>query len=201
MFKLFKVYQLNVARKSRQGAAPRKRRSKANNVNIKWIWLLSGILAGVLIASSIFMKFSPTNKAIRQPIAQQKKTSNKTKQHVTKKEDKFDFYTMLAKDGSQTNKAHLDLTTKDTHKVNSYKYYVQAGSFKKNSEADELKAKLTLEGFEAKIESTSKQGAMWHRVIIGPFASIDKALNQKTSLSKHNVKEALILKRDEQLIN
>jgi Cell division protein len=55
-------------------------------------------------------------------------------------------------------------------------YVVQIGSFKKNTDADAVKAKLTLNGFNAKIEPIKLlDGEVRHKVILGPFKTEKQA--------------------------
>jgi cell division protein FtsN len=89
-------------------------------------------------------------------------------------EDKLDFYTILptvestvtAKEIAQTNKTANIQTKKES-------YFLQAGSFRTEADADNLKAKLALHGFEAIVQTAiiPEQGA-WHRVRVGPLKSI-----------------------------
>lgn len=49
-------------------------------------------------------------------------------------------------------------------------YYVQAGSFQNEGDAEKLKAKLAFSGFEASIQTVSiPEKGEWHRVRLGPY--------------------------------
>lgn len=48
---------------------------------------------------------------------------------------------------------------------------LQAGSFKAPQDADRLRASLLLLGFEVETRSVTLDGNLWHRVVVGPFAS------------------------------
>ena len=51
-------------------------------------------------------------------------------------------------------------------------YYLQAGSFQNADEAEKLKAKLALSGFEATLQTVSiPDKGVWHRVRLGPYNS------------------------------
>ncbi|OIR10472.1 cell division protein FtsN [mine drainage metagenome] len=49
-------------------------------------------------------------------------------------------------------------------------YYVQAGSFQNEGDAEKLKAKLAFSGFEASIQKVAiPEKGEWHRVRLGPY--------------------------------
>jgi cell division protein FtsN len=51
-------------------------------------------------------------------------------------------------------------------------YFLQAGSFQKVEEAEKLKAKLALSGYEATLQTvTIPDKGVWHRVRLGPYNS------------------------------
>jgi cell division protein FtsN len=53
-------------------------------------------------------------------------------------------------------------------------YYVQAGSFQNVGDAEKLKARLALSGFEASLQTVAiPEKGTWHRVRLGPFSSND----------------------------
>lgn len=56
--------------------------------------------------------------------------------------------------------------------VSKEMYYVQAGSFQNEGDAEKLKAKLAFSGFEAHIQAvTIPDKGEWHRVRLGPYNS------------------------------
>ncbi len=71
--------------------------------------------------------------------------------------------------------------------------WLQAGAFKEEGDADNLKAKLALLGIESKIlTSDIPDKGIWHRVRIGPFnsaADIDKVRGQ---LKNNGIDSALV---------
>lgn len=75
-------------------------------------------------------------------------------------------------------------------------YILQAGIFQELTLADELKAKLTLQGFNTRIQKVQTQeGQTWFRVTLGPFASESNALQQKKRLENQKIHGILILQR------
>ncbi len=74
-------------------------------------------------------------------------------------------------------------------------YIIQAGSFHRLQQAEELKAQLAFSGFEASIQ-TFKMGAKdtRYRVLIGPFASKDQAYSQQHQLEQLQPLHSVVLK-------
>nr|WP_256473844.1 SPOR domain-containing protein [Aliidiomarina quisquiliarum] len=46
---------------------------------------------------------------------------------------------------------------------------IQCASFRNESDADEMRAKIAFMGLEAQVRATQGQTGMWYRVILGPF--------------------------------
>ena len=73
-------------------------------------------------------------------------------------------------------------------------YLLQAGSFRKQAQADQLRAKLALLGLETRVQAVSVNSAQtWHRVRVGPFSNLAD-LNQARSLLKQNGIDAILIR-------
>lgn len=72
-------------------------------------------------------------------------------------------------------------------------YFLQAGAFQTEGEADNLKAKLALMGVEAVIQTANiPDKGVWHRVRVGPFANIEELNKTRGLLSKNGVQASLV---------
>ena len=72
-------------------------------------------------------------------------------------------------------------------------YYLQVGAFQTGEEADNMKAKLALQGFEAVVQTaTTADKAIWHRVRVGPLTNLDQINKTKNDLLKNGFKADLI---------
>ncbi len=56
--------------------------------------------------------------------------------------------------------------------VDNSRWILQAGSFKTAIDADERRATLILMGLDVSIREVKVEGAIWHRIIVGPFDSL-----------------------------
>lgn len=68
------------------------------------------------------------------------------------------------------------------------KYFLQAGSFKKNDDAENLKARLALLGVLASIQSIDlADKGIWYRVRVGPFARKEDIDETVASLKENGI--------------
>ena len=77
-------------------------------------------------------------------------------------------------------------------------YYLQAGAFSEEKEADNLRARIALTGLEASVRPVNvADKGMLYRVRLGPYQSLDDANRTKTTLSQNGVGAAIIRTTDE----
>lgn len=74
-------------------------------------------------------------------------------------------------------------------------YLIQIAAFRNRHDAEQLKAKMTLKGFDV-IISNPKQPSDWYRVVLGPFASRDDAEKTRLQLAKSEHINGMIRKMD-----
>lgn len=72
----------------------------------------------------------------------------------------------------------------------SVRYLMQCGSFKLDSQAQELKAKIAFQGLEAQVRRS--QGSEWSRVILGPYDSKRHAETDRHQLQKSKINGCVI---------
>jgi cell division protein FtsN len=77
-------------------------------------------------------------------------------------------------------------------------YWLQAGAFAEEKEADNLKAKIAFTGLEATVRAVNipDKGTLY-RVRLGPYQSLDDANRIKSALSQNGVGAAIIRTTDE----
>jgi len=177
--------------------------------------LLVGILLGVAASLSVVMFIKGGNSPFTiqpiippgQPLAD--KIKEKTKQEANKttpesdalaktdaNEDKtrFDFYTILPGSESKvTKEEEKTIKTDEQQPVIQKSYYLQVGAFQTEEEADNLKAKLALQGFEAVVQTAAiPDKGIWHRVRVGPLNSLDQINKTKSDLVSNGFNADLI---------
>jgi len=64
----------------------------------------------------------------------------------------------------------VEVDVKD-REASDKRYLMQCGSFRKQGQAEELKAKIAFQGFEAQVRPSNGSSGRWYRVILGPYES------------------------------
>ncbi|WP_299075031.1 SPOR domain-containing protein [uncultured Paraglaciecola sp.] len=64
---------------------------------------------------------------------------------------------------------------------------IQCGSFRKNHQAQELKARIAFQGLEAQVRSSKGSSGIWYRVILGPYDSKRGAEKDRHTLQRAKV--------------
>lgn len=191
---------------------PSPERSKnTSKGNPLFTGLLIGILMGVAASLGVVMFI----KGGESPFAQQ--TSNEITKSVSEKmqdqaiadqanadaaaeagpdgtQNRFDFYTILPGSESKVS-AEEEIKIKEDapEPALQISYYLQVGAFQTGEEADNMKAKLALQGFEAMVQTaTTADKAIWHRVRVGPLTNLDQINKTKNDLLKNGFKADLI---------
>lgn len=73
-----------------------------------------------------------------------------------------------------------------------FDYFVQAGAFRTQADADAQRAKLAMLGWEARVNEREQNGRTVFRVRVGPFAKRDDAEMLKEKLDGAGVESALV---------
>lgn len=73
-----------------------------------------------------------------------------------------------------------------------FEYFVQAGAFNTQPDADAQRAKLAMLGWEARVSERETNGRVVFRVRIGPFSKRDDAESLKDKLDGAGVESALV---------
>ncbi len=130
----------------------------------------------------------------RDKVAQHDKAAKKEPE---KPKSKFDFYTILPETETVLpERVKKEPKTAKTEKPEEgVSYILQAGSFGSYDEADQLKAKLALQGLTAQIQKISIEGkGEYYRVRLGPYDKVEQLDGISQQLTKMGVKSAMRLK-------
>ena len=69
---------------------------------------------------------------------------------------------------------------------------MQCGSFRTTRAAENLRAQIGMNGFEARIKTTTEKNGTWHRVQIGPYESKRQAESDRHQLERNNINNCRI---------
>lgn len=151
------------------------------------VGLVLGVAISVLLALFITGGKSPfENKVtpaavieadpLEVPDATQAKTGEEAGQ------PRFDFYTILP--GTETQVTEQEIKQKESAAIAvTETYFLQVGAFQTEQEADNMKAKLALQGIEAIVQTAAiPEKGTWHRVRVGPFSDINEINKSRSQL-------------------
>lgn len=185
-------------------AARRKKSVKKGQGTPAWMWLFTGLLIGLGLAYYLWSK-----GYIPQPGVDETASGEATSQssgiddeEVAPASDepaksRYDFFTVLpemevvvpeqelAKKSQPQESAAVETDTSS--------YILQVGSFRDNSDAEQMKARLALLGISARVQSVTVNGAAWHRVRVGPVNGARQADSMRNQLANNGI-ESLVMK-------
>jgi cell division protein FtsN len=165
-----------------------------------WVWLLLGLTLGMasVLLTQLVVKRAGSRDGLAGLFAAKLTSPEPTpakRPEPAPPKPKLDFYTVLPEIETVLPDRNPRSRTSNTERAEpGARYILQVGSFASFEEADQLKAKLALQGLQAQIQKVAIEGkGEYHRVRLGPYQSLDAldAVNQR--LSKLGIK-ALRLK-------
>jgi len=106
--------------------------------------------------------------------------ATETVEAPAKPDNQFDFYTILP----DTESTVTEQEVKDSALIKKDSYFIQVGAFPDEIDADNMKAKLALQGFEAVVQTANiPEKGVWHRVRVGPLTDIDQINKTRSDLT------------------
>ncbi len=189
-----------------------KSRSTANRKGSSiWSGILIGLMVGLVVAAAVAIWVGRSNPFdVKEPVAEKKSApENTTKSDkpgeqiidplakTTDQSDadkpRFDFYKILP--GQESPVVDQKATQAQAAKVEAL-YYLQAGAFPNAEDADNLKARLALMGYEASIQTAEiPDKGVWHRVRLGPYKT-DEANKIRDDLAQNKIQASLVKKQE-----
>ncbi len=113
-------------------------------------------------------------------------TELKDSQEKITKTDKTDGAQVEHKDNSK------DIPPKGDVADDKSTYYLQAGAFREQSDAEGMRAKLALLGVESRVTDRPSDSGNMYRVRIGPFNQVDAMNRVRNKLSENGVDVAVV---------
>ena len=143
---------------------------------------LLGLLVGLALAVIVALMITRNNPFTGKPSSAS--DGDASTPAAPAEAPKYEFYQALPEGeaGGQSFGAVADNT-----------YFLQAGAFGNAADADEMKARLALLGFEAKIHSSQEGETLLHKVRIGPYKSLDELNSARARLTQSGMDTMLII--------
>lgn len=186
-------------------ASRRRRRSTYRKPPPPWVWAVTGLTVGLLVAFLVFLQMRPkqpapvTPQALTVPAEQDTheiQPAPKRAPAAPPLKPRFDFYNLLPE--MEVIVPDEDIKGEPVQQgVKQVKepgtYLLQAGSFRSRQQADQLRARLGLLGLETSIQTVNVDNAQtWHRVRVGPFSNLQDLNDARALLLKNGVEAILI---------
>lgn len=99
---------------------------------------------------------------------------------------------LLAKDAGETETVSEAGIDPKTVSPSGLSYLLQVGAFRSMEDAEQMRARMAILGFEARITDIERDGAVWHRVRLGPYGSIEELNKSKARVSENGIDSTVI---------
>lgn len=192
--------------------APRRGASRAQPAQARrvpgFVWLIAGLAIGAFVV--LLMRLEPGKEGVQrqtEPPASSRQSSRPPAPppavQPAAERPRFEFYTLLPESevaAPGTSAAPPPTPPADTAapaaSTPQGNFFLQAGSFRQEAEANRVRASLLLLGFDVQLENVRINGDPWYRVQVGPFASREQAGNAQKSLSGNGFNNLLLQQRN-----
>ncbi|GAA3544172.1 SPOR domain-containing protein [Zobellella aerophila] len=160
-----------------------KRKAASQGLNIPW---LAVILAVLLAAGLGYLIYLVKGSAERKPadINQTQAAPAAIDPLEQKPVEKWRYIEQL-----ENKEIQVDVPVAEE---NSQPYLMQCGSFRSQSQAEQLKARIAFQGMESQVRRSDGSNGIWYRVILGPYQSKRQAEKDKHQLLRANVNHCAI---------
>lgn len=171
----------------------------------RWKQFVTGLAAGLLIAGIVYIADhraepvavvdhpTPRAPAAREDAAD---TSAATSD-ASSPDGKFDFYQMLPKFEVVVPEKERGSRFAPTAQVDRPGiYFLQAGSYRNEAEAERIRAQLAKLGIDASVQRVAVDTDVWHRVRIGPIRDLDRLNRLRKQLAASEL-DSLVIRVDD----
>jgi len=164
---------------------PKKKKTKQNKkqgLSLK-TKLLGLLTIGLIIAFVYFLWVIKNNQPIKQnvntaPVKTSKANKRKENKLPELPKEKWSYRKELAK--KQVEQSNYEVTDKGPWKM-------QCASFKRDVQAQALKAKIAFLGIESQVVRSQGKNGTWYKVVLGPYQRKRRAEKEKHKLRKNGV--------------
>lgn len=155
---------------------------------------LTGVVTGVFLSFLAYLGTLPKPTEPGQEVA----STEQPAAEIPK--PRFEFYTMLPQQTMEVEQPPepvepaADVPKPLAATAASQPYFLQAGSFRQQDDAERRRAEILLLGLDPQIEETNGDNGRWFRVSLGPFQSQDAIARARGLLANQKI-ETVLLRR------
>jgi cell division protein FtsN len=147
---------------------------------------LAGLATGLLLSLIVAFGIGRNNPFVDLPVAAYAPGDGPI---VPKEAPSYDYYKALPEQPQPV----ISPAPASPYAKPAAAYHLQAGAFLNAEDAEEMKARLALLGFEASIvEVEDAEAIRLHKVRVGPFTGMDELNQARARLTKNNIDTLLI---------
>ncbi len=169
-----------------------------------WMWLFTGLLIGLglayFLSSKGFIPQPAANPSATGEAAVKSGPADDEEVAPVKGEppkSRYDFFTVLPEMEVVVPEQELAKKSQPAETAavgtDTGSYILQVGSFRENSDAEQMKARLALLGISARVQPVTVNGATWHRVRVGPLNGARQADAMRNQLANNDI-DSLVMK-------
>ncbi len=158
-----------------------------------WLWLLTGMIVGAFVMFLIHLADLKGQQGSSAPASKEEKPAKKEAVEEKPTLPVFEFYDRLKSD--QVEIPDYEPPREPTAEEMDHEFFLQVASFRRQEDADKVRAQLILLNMDANIETSKLQsGDIRYRVIVGPYHSKSKLAKARQTLVQNRF-DYLTLKR------
>ncbi|MDQ2069934.1 SPOR domain-containing protein [Natronospira bacteriovora] len=182
------------------------RRRKDVDTTPGWIWLIGGFVLGFGTAMGVTWLQQSDTELPRIDLEAAKAERDRQREEQGEEErERFSFYRMLESFEVVVPEEEVRIRTPRTSDESREqpalpadgRYVLQVGSFRRESDADRLRAELGMAGFESHIQRVSiDDGQTYYRVRVGPIEGTERLERTRGRLEDQGIEPLLIRLRD-----
>ncbi len=152
-------------------------------------WYSSGLASGIILSLMTYLYSLPEDR--RSIISESSKPSSAPTKIMTKQKiTQFEFYDILPEKESTPSKATVNIEIDKS--VNEDRlFFLQAGAFKKEKDAEIRRAELVLLDLEPEIKLTQETSGSLYRLTVGPLKSLRETKKVQRLIENEGIKTLL----------
>lgn len=157
---------------------------------------MSGLITGLFLSFLLYVGTLPKSIVPGDELA----ADQQPEAEVEIPKPRFDFYTVLPEQTMDIERdvdvvePAADVSKPPTPATAPQPYYLQAGSFRQQEDAQRRRAELLLLGLSPVVEESNGDTGRWFRVSLGPFDSHEAVSRARGLLASQNI-DSVLLKR------
>ncbi len=182
--------------------AKKQARRNGGNGMPGWVWLLVGLLGGVVVAGYLIIRsgWSGGTDLLPRPDPQAQPpvatTAPEPEVAPESRRPKYEFYDVLRDKEVEIPDAELSVQAAEPPPAaapQGVRYLLQVGAYGSADVAEAMKARIALTGEQARVESSPVEGGrVIHRVRLGPYPDPAALARAKAALAGHGIESMAI---------